>query len=200
MVTAVRKPMPRIAWSAASSSAWGALRGTPHERGLEALHSLGRLAHDRVIVLEHCSVGGPFEGKLGQPGIVGTAPGPHPDRRVNGSAQKELTQPVLGAQQVCLGVIASPDQVAKSLVGLVGYPDRREVPAAQQPGQLGRIASVGLDPVAGLDGDQRGRDDHACDAHGSQLTMEGVAGWTGFIGDTDLNLCSPKSLEELADS
>jgi len=74
----------------------------------------------------------------------------------DGAAQQELAESVLGAQQVRLGIVASPDQVAQGLVGFVGDPDRREVAAAQQPCQLGRIALVGLDPVAGPGRDERG--------------------------------------------
>ena len=104
--------MPRSAWRAASSFSVWARRGALRQGGLEAPDALGRLAHDRVVMLEHHPVGGMLEGEPGQPGVMGTAPGSHPDRRLDGAAQQELAESVLGAQQVRLGIVASPDQVA----------------------------------------------------------------------------------------
>ncbi len=187
--------MPRMAWRTASSSACG-LAAAHCARAVSRRRTLGRLAHDRVVVLDHHPVGGMLEGEPRQPGVMGTAPGPHPDRRHDGAAQQELAQPVLGAQQVHLGIVACPDQVAQGLVGLVGDPDRREVAAAQQPCQLGRIALVGLDPVTGFDGDERGRHDHARDAHGGQLAMEGVAGGARLVGDLQVEVRPAEPLHQ----
>ena len=57
------------------------------------------------------------------------------------------------------GALAGPAQAAIGRVLHPGHVDRREIPAAHQPGQRHRIGAVGLDPVPWLSRDQR-RGDH----------------------------------------
>jgi hypothetical protein len=66
-------------------------------------------------------------------------------------------------------------------VGGVGHPDRGQVAAPEAPGELHRIAPIGLDPVAGLNRHQ-GRSDHeASDAELCELPVQGVAAGAGFV-------------------
>jgi hypothetical protein len=63
-------------------------------------------------------------------------------------AQQELTQAVLGAQLVSLGIRPRADQVAQRLVRLVRHPHRSQITTAQQTGELECVAPIGLDLVA----------------------------------------------------
>ena len=114
---------------------------------------------------------------------MGPAPGADAGGRVDRPAQQELGQPVACPQLVGLGIVAGADEIAQRLTRLVGDPDRCEVAAAQQSGELGRVAPVGLDPVAGLGRDERRRDDDALDAQRGELAVERVAGRAGLVGD-----------------
>jgi hypothetical protein len=119
--------------------------------------------------------------------------------RVDRPAQQELRQPVARPQLVGLGVVPGAHEVTQRLARLVGDPDRCEVAAAQQPGELRRVTAVGLHPVARLGGDERRRDDDALDAEGCELAVQRVAGRTGLVGDAQPGPGTAEALEQLAD-
>ncbi len=175
--------MPRIAWSAADQLGQRSGGRGPHQGGLKPLHPLGRGARDGAVVIEHDLVGHLGERDPLEPGLVGAAPGADSRRRVDRPAQQELGEPVACPQLVGLGIVAGTDEIAQRLTRLVGDPDRCEVAAAQQSGELGRVAPVGLDPVAGLGRDERRGDDDALDAERGELAVERVAGRAGLVGD-----------------
>ena len=102
-------------------------------------------------------------------------------------------------QLVGLGVVAGTDEIAQRLTRLVGDPDRCEVAAAQQPGELGRVAAVGLDPVAGLGRDERRRDDDALDAQRRELAVERVAGRAGLVRDAQPGVRPAEPVDEPVD-
>lgn len=106
---------------------------------------------------------------------------------------------MLGPEEILLRVGASADEIAQGLARLVGHPDCGEVAAAEQPGELGRVTAVGLDPIAGLGRDERGGDDDALDPKRGELALEGVAGRPGFIGDREAGIRHPEPVDELSD-
>src|SRR5919109_5690723 len=57
-------------------------------------------------------------------------------RRLDAVPKQELGQPMASTEEVDLGVIACPDQVAQGFVLRVGNPDRSQVSVAQQAGQV----------------------------------------------------------------
>lgn len=85
--------------------------------------------------------------------------------------QEELAHPVPGHDQIPADVLACTDQVAHGLLPLVRHVDPRQLASAVEVGQLARVTTVGLDPVAGFLGDERGRDDVAVDAHAAELSV-----------------------------
>ena len=68
---------------------------------------------------------------------------------------------------------------------LVRHPDRREIAASMQTGQLERVTPVGLDLVTGALGSATRHHD-ARDPHHRQLTMQRVAGRTSLV-------CNPEN-------
>lgn len=73
-------------------------------------------------------------------------------------AQQKGRQALLGACPVVDRIRPRAAQVTDDLVVGIGYMHRRQVAGTMKTGQLAGIALIGLDPVAALDRDQRGRD------------------------------------------
>src|SRR2546427_4990078 len=63
--------------------------------------------------------------------------------------------------------------------------------------QLRRVAAIGLDAIAGADGDEGGRDDRAGDAELGELPVQRVAAGAGFVADAQA-LRRAEPAEELA--
>jgi hypothetical protein len=93
---------------------------------------------------------------------------------------------------------AGPDEVAHRLVALVGHPHGRELAGAQQAGQGGRVPAVGLDPVARLPRDERGRDHDAGVAEVGDEAVETVAGRAGLVAKVDALVLGREALHEPA--
>ena len=134
------------------------------------------------IVVEHHLGGGLLEPQLTEPGLIADRPGPGARRRLPTLAEQELAQPVPGAEQIGLGVIASPHQIAQGFVGHLGDPHRGEIARAQQAGQRHRVPVVRLHPIARPAGDQRGRHHHTLHAQGGELAVQRVARGPGLVG------------------
>ncbi len=102
---------------------------------VEAPDPLGGGPNTGQIVVEGdlgCAI---TEGQRVEPGLVPGRPRPaHPRRRGDALAKQELAEVVLGPEPLGTGVVASPDQVAQRLVGLIRDPHWGEVSAAEQPG------------------------------------------------------------------
>ena len=97
-------------------------------------------------------------------------------RRVHTLTQQELAQVMTFTHQCSLGVLARTHQIAKRFVLQVRHPHRREVTAAEQPGQAECVPVVGLDPVTRSSWGQRRCHHHRLDVQGGQLTVQVVAG------------------------
>ncbi len=96
-------------------------------------------------------------------------------------AQQEPRQLLAGLPQAAHRRQACPHEIADRFVGLIRNPDRRQRAGAVQPCQVDRIPPVGLDPVAGLERDQRWRDHDALVPGHAQLTLDAIAAQTRLI-------------------
>ena len=98
-------------------------------------------------------------------------------------AQQEPRQLLAGLPQAAHRRQTGPHEIADRLVGLIRDPDRRQFPGAMQLGQVDRIPPVGLDPVTGLERDQRWRDHDALVPGHAQLTLDAIAARTRLIAN-----------------
>ena len=106
---------------------------------------------------------------------VAHAPGLRAQRAAVALPQEELLEAVARPAEILVGGLSRAHEIAQRLVSLVGDRDRRELPAAQQAGELEGIPAVGLDAIAGTHRHQRGRHHGAVDPHRRQLSIEDVA-------------------------
>jgi hypothetical protein len=88
-----------------------------------------------------------------------------------------------------------PDEIAHSLVGFVWHPYRCELASAREPRQQDRIASVGLDAIAGPARSVRRRDDLTHMASCVDLTVQAVPTWACFVHDVQFAVPIAKLLE-----
>jgi hypothetical protein len=96
-------------------------------------------------------------------------------------SQEKRLETDLGALEILEGIFTCPAQVANSFVLALGNIDGREIPRAQQPGELHSIAAVGFDTVTGLLGNQGGCHDRAARAFFHQIPGEPVATGASLI-------------------
>jgi len=112
IVTAVRKPIPRSACSAAIVRTWGLVTAcTSRATSRRRTRSTAAADHCGVVVEDHL-IGGLLELEAIEPALVPRRPGPNADRWVLPVAKQELAPPVLGPQGVYLGIGTGPDQIA----------------------------------------------------------------------------------------
>ena len=176
--------MPRIAWSAAISSACGPVAGGPHEGGLEPLHPLGRGARDRAVVVEHDLVGRLVEGEpaRARPRGPGSRRGPRPAGGPPGAAGTWTAGGVPAAGRPWRRRGRAPGRAAPR------PPRRGPRPASRSPLRSSRASLAAsrrsvLTRSPGLGRDERRRDDDALDAQRGELAVERVAGRAGLVGD-----------------
>lgn len=103
------------------------------------------------------------------------------------------------AQLVSLGVGPSPDQVAQSLMSLVGDPDGREVAAAQKASEKEGVAAVVLDPVAAGSRGEGGSNHLGLNSQPRQLPMKGIAGGPRFVRGDQPNAGTFQRFHQTAD-
>ena len=96
----------------------------------------------------------------GEPTPMGQAPmlaaAEHPTM-----TKQERQQLLTFLAQIRGRCLARPHEVTHRLVDRIRHPDRRQLAGAKQPRQRHGVTAVGLDPLAGLPWDQRGRDNRA---------------------------------------
>ena len=112
-------------------------------------------------------------------------------------AQEKPFEPLARFALVDHGPIARPHQVAHRFVLLVGHVDGRQLPRPEQAGQLPGIAPVGLDPVTGLGGNERGRDHLAVIFALFQVPIDDVTAGPGFVDKAQFQLGLFQLLDEL---
>lgn len=76
-------------------------------------------------------------------------------------------------------------QIAHRFMASAGDPDRRQLAGTVQLRKRQGIAAIGLDPIAGLHRDQRGRHHHAAMAATGQQTVKLVPARTGFLAEAE---------------
>jgi hypothetical protein len=128
-----------------------------------------------------------------QPPLVGKGPGggaTAPDAAV---AQQEPAQAKPSPGPVGQHVGPGPAQVPHRLLGHGGHTDRDQLAGAVQPSQPPAVAAVGLDPITGGLGNQRGRDHLAADVHAVQQAGQLIAGGAGLIaGSQPAGISKPR--------
>ena len=102
-------------------------------------------------------------------------------RRTDIVPQEKGLEPKLRGLQITDDIFTRPAQVPKRFILHLGHVDRGEVPRASQAGQFASISAVSFAPIAGLFGDQRGRDDPADLACFCQVAVEPIATRAGCI-------------------
>ena len=90
--------------------------------------------------------------------------------------------PCLGQQpdRCCPG----SHQIAHRFMSSVWYPDRRQFAGTMQFGQHHRVATIRLDPIAGLHRNQRGRHNYAVMPATGQKPMKSIPTRAGFVAET----------------
>jgi len=92
---------------------------------------------------------------------------------------------VPAGHQIAAEILPPADQVPQRFEFGLGHHDRTQLPGSEQPGELQRVAGVGLDPVTGLTGDRSRRADHHLDPSGTRGAGEPEPGRARFIDRTD---------------
>ena len=93
-----------------------AARGALAQLFLEPADPLLGGGDDPAVVIEDDSGRGITDGELAEPGSIAGRPGLGPRRRPQTLPQQEFGEPMLGAEEVGLGIEAGPNQVPQSLV------------------------------------------------------------------------------------
>ena len=96
-------------------------------------------------------------------------------------AQQESFEPLARFALIDHGPIPRPHQVSHRFVLLVGNVNRRQLARPEQASQLPGITPVGLDPVTGLGGNERGGDDLAVIPSFFQVPVNDVTAGSSFI-------------------
>ena len=75
-------------------------------------------------------------------------------------------------------------QIAHRFMSSVWYPDRRQFAGTMQFGQHHRVATIRLDPIAGLHRNQRGRHNYAVMPATGQKPMKSIPTRASFVAET----------------
>jgi len=140
--------------------------------------AFGGFGHRPEVLLEDDLLGGGRTHHVSEPAPVGRGPR-RPALVANVLAQQEGLEPLLGRLEIPERILAGPAEVPNSFVLHLGDVDRRQIPAAHEPGQRDGVAAVGLDPITGLARDERGGDDVAGQALPGQVAVEPVPAGAG---------------------
>jgi hypothetical protein len=112
---------------------------------------------------------------------------------------EELPEPVPRRSEVLANVVPGADEVSNRLLLRARDGDRGELAGAEKPRELGRVASVGLHPVARANRDERRRDDLARDAHRCELSAQLEAARSRFVAAPQLVRLAREALERPTD-
>lgn len=101
-------------------------------------------------------------------------------------AQEKTQNLLAGAPQGLHRRLTSATEITHGFMGVVGNPNRRQLPRAEQRGLGHGVAAIGLDVIAGPRRDQRRRDHHAFVPEHGDLPVKAVATRTGFVAERQL--------------
>jgi hypothetical protein len=105
---------------------------------------------------------------------------------------QELEDVVAGAEDLALEALTAAHEVSDPLFGRRRDANGGEFTDSVEPSQLGGIVAIELASFAGPGGNEGGGNDITVDAPGGDLTVEYVAGSTGFVARAHLSpLCPP---------
>lgn len=111
-------------------------------------------------------------------------------------SQQKAAEPLAQLPVNDLHVLAGAAEIAHRLLLGAGNPDRSQLSGAVQSRQTDRIASIGLDPFAGLARNQRRRDDHAAVSGGSDPPVQCVTARAGLVAKARLPLAAAVPLQQ----
>ena len=154
--------------------------GTLGQRQVQAGQTFIGCLRGQDVLGERQLIASVLEGLVGQPACVGLVPGRFAgiDPAV---AQQESLQVLARFQAHLQSVLASTPQIAQRFVLDVRYPDRLQLPGAQQLGQACAVAPIGLDAVTGALRNQRRRHHLAAIPFPNQTPIQPVAGRARLI-------------------
>jgi hypothetical protein len=96
-------------------------------------------------------------------------------------SQQERLEAKFGVFASAEGICTGPAEVANGFIFKAGDIDGGEIPRACQPGPWPGVPAVGVDPIPGLCGHERGRHHPAVGAFVAQIAGASVATRAGFI-------------------
>jgi hypothetical protein len=135
---------------------------------------------------------------LAQPPEVGWAPG-GPAGVTAILPQEKGFQPQRRGLESAARLCTRPAQIPTRFLRNLGDVDGRQVTRAQQAGQCDGVSPGGVDPVAWLVGEQRGRDAPADLAFVRAIAGEPIATRAGFIDQDKVRACGLPPTDELSD-
>jgi hypothetical protein len=135
-----------------------------------------------------------LELETGQPAAVQLGPGR--PAIVASLAQEKSGKLLARPAQAMYGVEPCPRQIAHRLVPSIRNPHRRQLACPVQSGQAGSIPSVGLDPVAGSPGDQRGGNHDALMSGCRYLALDAVTAWPCLIAKPQAHAIAAKLAQQ----
>jgi hypothetical protein len=130
----------------------------------QAVKTLGVFVEGTDVCLKDHVLSRARTDDLREPSEMGWVPG-GPARVAASVAEQEGFEAELGGFEITEGIFARPAEIPKSFAFLLGNIDRGEITGAPQAGQWHRVTAVGFDAVAGLFGNEGGRNgpaDLAC--------------------------------------
>lgn len=101
-------------------------------------------------------------------------------------AQQEFAQPMTRTELVLLRRLPRADQISQRFVRGIRHPHRGQVARPVGARQFLGIASIGLDPIAGLRRYQRRCHDVTVHTEADQLPVQHVAGRASFVAHAQL--------------
>ena len=174
----------------------GARHAGRHTSPHEVRKNRAALGADNHL-LQHDLVGGVLEALLLQPAQVAHRPAGL--SRVNAPVLEHEGAHLLAMHPQALdGCSAGPDEIEHGLVALVGHPHRGQLAGAQKFGQRQGVATVLLDPIAGLSWDQRRGDHDAGMAEVGDEAIQAVASRPCLVAELQVRMLSGQTLDEPA--
>jgi hypothetical protein len=104
---------------------------------------------------------------------------------------------VPGPHQVTAALLTGPHQIPGRLGTHRGDADRRVLVEVQQPGEMDRVAGIGLDPVTGRPQQLRGRHHLAADPRRGQSPVQAEPGRARLVGHRDRSRQSPDPVPDM---
>src|SRR5271166_232618 len=195
IVVAATRSIPRIAISAVTIGARDQ-SGTASSIALSSRATRLGLLHRPHQLLEGDALLEVAEVLARQPFAMRAAPGLLAGIDAS-QTQKECARLLALDPEVGGGRRPRPHEIAHRLVPLVRRPDSGQFAGPQQARQAQRVAAIGLDPVARLARNERGRDNPARVPELADQPIKTVAGWPRLVTEHQLAVLGREAPNEL---